>query len=577
MRSQSISPWEVAVHQGTLMGSGSMPLLIIGPVGSLQLGCAKEIHRRIGGGNFEHVMCTPDAAELRMQVLGPTKSPDADFADFDPDIPIGAMQRAIGGTLFLNCVDRCNASDTDWLRALLGRQQFIFNGRTVELDPSTRVIASVTDAWMEQGEYVVPQWLRAVFRDRVVSLEPLGDRPEEISGAIEWFSWHAAPEDQPVGLLWSDEAKELLVSRQWPGSYEELRRVVWSLASSIGHGEEITLDICRDHLAKYEGPGMKPIDNYRRQDCYNYARGLLYVGRSIGASEIYNWVEQFSRISGNRQFDPWLVGMRIVKGIANKYYYSSDRLRILIRDAYSSLCVELAEKGYTSLGPSVDPNLPLPSLQALLVNPLGPIKSAAGVLPHIAHLLGAGSVQQVVPVENVADRLKADDRLQVILFCDDFAGTGQQILSELVDTLASDEELKGVCEIRCRDGRPVVLGVVLAVAFAGALTKIRESGPGWLPVLAHSGERLEDGDRAFSATSTVFPEPELRAWAKTLVVDKAGSYLSPRWPGGFGNLQAMVVTADNAPNDSLPVICRSGSLHGIAWKALFERASSPLR
>ena len=193
----------------------------------------------------------------------------------------------------------------------------------------------------------------------------------------------------------------------------------------------------------------------------------------------------------------------------------------------------------------------------------------------MAHLLGAGVQQEVVPVEHVSGRLAEDENTRVILFCDDFAGTGQQILTQLFEALGSDGVLQDVCESRAQEGRPVALGVVLGVGFADALRKIQMSGPKWLPVFAHAGDRLEESDRAFSATSSVFPESGLRAWAKTLVVDQVGGSLSPYWPGGFGDLQALVVTAYNSPNDTLPVIWKSGLVQGIAWKALFERASTP--
>ena len=299
------------------------------------------------------------------------------------------------------------------------------------------------------------------------------------------------------------------------------------------------------------------------------------MGRAIAPSEVYRWVEQFTRIASNRHFDPWLLGLRIIKEISNRYYYSSDRLRVLTRDAYSRLCVELAAQGLLPERSSGSSDDSLPSLQALLINPLGPVKSSAGVLPHMAHLLGAGPRQKVVPVEDVVNSLEEDPSIQVIMFCDDFAGTGQQISTQLIDALANSRALRVLCNSRLRQGRPVALGIVLGVSFADALARIRKSGPKWLSVFAHAGDLLQESDRAFTNESSVFPEPEFRDWAKALVVDQVGGSLSPAWPGGFGDLQALVVTADNAPNDTLPAIWRSGLVYGVAWKALFERASSP--
>ena len=576
MSSQPVSPWSEACHKALSVGSGPVPLLIFGPVGSLPIECAKKIHEMTGGGSFERIICTPDSVQLRTQVFGTTLVQDEEFPLFDPEPPTGALQRAIGGTLFFDNLERCNQIDVDWIRALIDRQPVMVNGIGIgiELDPSTRVIASSISSWVDSVEYALPQWLTALFGERVIVLEPLG-HAQDVSNGIHWFTWQAVQGVQLADSLWSDEAIELLLGRPWPGDYEELRSVVNSLVSASAARNLIDLELCQRILANYDKPGMKPIDNYRRQECVNYAQGIVYIGKPLRPSEIYDWIEQFSKIAEDRRYDPWSVGLRIAREISHRYYYSSDQLRILIRNAYDSLCRELKAKRYLpnwSSGHSEDH----PSgLRALLVNPLGPVKSAAGVLPHMSHLLRAGFGQQVVPMEKLAEQLCVYEDIQVVLFCDDFSGTGKQIVERLVTALGNDSILRGVCQRRCQIGKPVILGVVLAVGFGDALSNIRMSAPSWLPTFAHAGVQLDESDQAFSENSRIFPESEFRYWAKTLVLDRIGMQLSPNWPGGFGDLQALVVTSDNAPNDTLPAVWRSGSVQGMAWRALFDRASSP--
>ena len=301
----------------------------------------------------------------------------------------------------------------------------------------------------------------------------------------------------------------------------------------------------------------------------------MYVGRSVRPKELYEWIEQFSRFAIDSNYEAWRVGLQLAREISNKYYYSSERLRILIRMAYRSFCDELHETGTLPQLLLTSSENHLPNLQALLVNPLGPIKSAAGVLPHMSHLSRPGVEHPVVPLRKVAERLHQDEDIQVILFCDDFSGTGTQVIRHLVKALTNDKKLEAVCLSRQRVGKPVVLGVVLGVAFANAISAIRRSGPTWLPIIAHAGEILDRGDQVFSENSRIFPESEFRHWAKTLVIDSVGGHLSPKYPGGFGNLQSLVVTSDNAPNDTLPVVWRSGSVQGLPWRALFDRASIP--
>ena len=246
-----------------------------------------------------------------------------------------------------------------------------------------------------------------------------------------------------------------------------------------------------------------------------------------------------------------------------------------LRDAYYSLCVDLAARGYAQQCPPTEPGGPVPQLEAILISALGPLKSASAVMPHVAHLLGKGILQRVSSVEQVTGELKRPNHTQVVLFADDFAGTGEQIASALIDSLAADPALKEICHHRLQDGYPLAVGVLLAVAFESAVTRILLSAPAWLPIFVCAGEVLDDSDQAFSDRSSIFQEAWLREQSKSLVVDTIGRSLWPDAPGGFGDMQALVVTADNVPDTTLPAIWRSGMVNGTSWRALFERSSSP--
>ena len=575
----SAAPWEKAADECFRMGSGSAPLLVVGPPSRLVVDCVKEIHDRAGGGPFEWVICSPDSTALEMLVFGNVDS----FAGVhlhEWEHPNSAVQRSAGGTLFLDCIDRCNPSDAEWIQILLARQPLTIRGYTTELDSTTRVIVAIRETWitealMERRQYPIPQWLVGLLERRVVVLQPLQGRAKDISGAIDWLFKSAANAQGSGGIL-SREAKDLLLSRQWPGDYDQLRDTI-GMVVTAALGRTITVGICERVLESYQNPGMGSLDNYRRQECYDYCHGLSYMGRPVASSDIYQWVEQFARLAPDEQFDPWQVGLRMMKAIHDRYFYSSDRIRILLRNAYSSFCDELGKSEYNDYETGGNAESGFPRLGAMLVNPLGPLKSSSGVLPYIAHLVAADSKHpSVIPIEEIAEYLHANESMRVVLFCDDFAGTGQQIVAHLIERMVADEALKSVCERRQEEGRPLTLGVALAVSFDSALTRIRKAGPSWLPILAHAGEVLGEQDRVFSDCSSVFPEAELRTWAKALVIDEVGGCLLPKWPGGFGNVQALVVTADNCPNDTLPAICMTGMVQAMTWKPLFKRASSPL-
>ena len=571
---ESISPWGEVARDGLELGGGTPPLLILASPGSLQIECAREIHSDSGGGPFEPVFCTPDPVEVRTQLFGPTYGAFSEILLFESDLPVGAVQRATGGTLYLESVDRCHPESASWLQFLLSGQPVQIGGNSVTLDPSTRVIASVTSEWMDRRvEHLVPSWLLASFDDRVLALEPLSNRLNDLADAIEWFYLEASGTHGTKPSLTAD-VKTLLQNHQWPGDLFELRTVMRTLLSAES-GEVVTSQVCERVLAKHQSEGMTAIDGIRRMYCRTYAEGISYMGRPIEARDVYEWVSQFPRVSVDKRIDSWSIGLSLARGITERYYFSSDQLRILIRDAYLSLFSELAENSARQCSVLHETGSTPPGTHAVLVNPLGPLKSASGVMPHMAHLLGAGYGQDTVLVEEVADYLASHERTRLIVFCDDFAGTGQQVQTELVRVLAESDELKELCERRNREGTPVALAVILGVCFEDGLEKIRGSGPNWLPIMAHAGRTLRVRDKAFSDCSLVFPEPEQRALAKTLILDTIGTDLSSRWPGGFGDLQALVVTADNVPNNTLPAIWKSGSVHGFQWRALFSRASTP--
>lgn len=570
---KSPSPWiETAQNALRLSGGGFCPLLIVGSPGSLQIECAREIHDSVGGGSFEHVICSSDSVELRTQLFGPVPDPFIDeFSTLGSEHPEGAVLRAAGGTLFLEYVDRCRPVDAPWITQLLSRQLITINGYSVSLDPSTRVVASITTDWMDRVEHELPQWLKLLLDDRVLLLKSLHSRPGDVSLAIDWLLQRAS-ETQGKEVILSSAAKELLIDNQWPGNYEELSHVIHLVVSNAVERELITVQACERVLAVSERLGMGAKDRNRWQECRNCVSGLTYFGHPLHASEVYRWAAQFSKVSRDRRFDPWLPGLRIAKEISHRYFYSTDRLRELTRNAFWALCVELAERKLIADWSPTKANGSLPRLHNVLINPLSPIQSASGYMPHIAHLSGVGSRQVVSPISEIADCLARNSGIQMIMFCDDFTGTGRQIVSNIIEVLAGDEFLRKMCEDRRREGNPIAFGVILGVGFSDALHKIRSSGPDWLPILAHAGEQLGDQDRAFSDCSRIFPEPGLRAWAKDLVVNQVGRHLVPRWPGGYGESQALVVTADNVPNNSLPAIYSSGLVRGMEWKALFERA-----
>ena len=225
-----ISPWHEVVEKGSRLGSGDPPLLLLGSLGSLLVDCAKEIHHDASGGIFEHARCTNNSVELRTRLLGPTTWPFSEFDLFNSELPQGAVQRAEGGTLFLEYIDYCHPDDLNWLQDLLLGRRVSKDGYFIELDSSTRVIASITTAWVDGILDTIPQWLGASFEDHMLVLEPLRHRPEDVPGTVAWF-FQRETQNQANETILTREAGELLSRHNWPGDLRELARVVRQVIS----------------------------------------------------------------------------------------------------------------------------------------------------------------------------------------------------------------------------------------------------------------------------------------------------------------------------------------------------------
>lgn len=94
------------------------------------------------------------------------------------------------------------------------------------------------------------------------------------------------------------------------------------------------------------------------------------------------------------------------------------------------------------------------------------------------------------------------------------------------------------------------------------MTQVRPRGQ----VRVHVAVPLDDSDRCFHETSSIFPDLEDRERARALCTDR-GASLEPKHPLGYDDTEAAVCFETRCPNNSLPVLWKSGP----NWEALFPR------
>jgi hypothetical protein len=110
--------------------------------------------------------------------------------------------------------------------------------------------------------------------------------------------------------------------------------------------------------------------------------------------------------------------------------------------------------------------------------------------------------------------------------------------------------------------------LVAICGFDSAISRVERAADALpLPLSVHVADELGDADRAFHEASTVFPDEGERERAREIAYEH-GLVLEPRHPLGYDGSQALVCFEARCPNNTLPVLYKSGP----NWNALFPRA-----
>jgi hypothetical protein len=168
--------------------------------------------------------------------------------------------------------------------------------------------------------------------------------------------------------------------------------------------------------------------------------------------------------------------------------------------------------------------------------------------------------ENAVGWEGLGSRLRSQrGELQAVVVIDDFVGTG----GTAIDSLTRMNEQIGN-DLRASE---VKLFLIIICGFADALEKVRKVGEDLkLPLEIYCSDILSESDRAFSVSSIAFETDGDRLRARDLARGQ-GESLERKWPLGHGNCEALVVFFANCPNNTLPIIFKSGA----DWTALFPR------
>lgn len=202
--------------------------LIIGESGVGKEAVARTIHHmsRRRKGPFVSFDCEAHATRPIASLLFGQERAAMPIAPMGDTRPSGALERASGGTLYLDDITRLPVEQQFSLVKALQERSFRRVGGTYDMPTDFRVLASTTeDPQQAVGEGRLRGDLHRLLNTFVVPVAPLRSRNDDIPLLAEHFVSQLNEHDKENKHLGFDALREAL-EYPWPGNVRELRGAV---------------------------------------------------------------------------------------------------------------------------------------------------------------------------------------------------------------------------------------------------------------------------------------------------------------------------------------------------------------
>ena len=272
-----------------------------------------------------------------------------------------------------------------------------------------------------------------------------------------------------------------------------------------------------------------------------------YQGNKIATFDVQRWLAQFGGAEDRRLMFRLLQSVR---------FYREDQVRHNFRQSHRPIAA------------TVITHIDGRHRRDFLVSYLGALgKSGAWM----AKLYGQSNEiwhENCLEHNKILSKLDKDSEIKVIVFVDDFVGTGQTAIRQFRDFF---EQNPACVEIVKQRGIEMwYVAVAGTREGVGALRRFLETVP--IKVKVTCADELDSGDKAFSQESTIWLDSEERELAREIAAS-FGERLEGRAPLGFGDTQGLIVFEHNCPNTSLPILYKRRKAFGEAFQPLFPRSS----
>lgn len=272
-----------------------------------------------------------------------------------------------------------------------------------------------------------------------------------------------------------------------------------------------------------------------------------YNGKEITTDKIRVWINQFGPDSINQRL--------MFKLLQNLLFYDNNLIRTACREIYKTIIRKLAQEGLERVVDSSKRKRD-DIIVSYLENSFAKSGSEYAKIFADENSLYA---DKAVVRNKLREYLENNTSTKVLVFLDDFAGTGESICKNIMEI---NENFGDIFK-----KRNLIIIISVICGFEDAKRKIElfcERMTFSIEIIF--SKILDESDKCFSEYSKVFPLIGERNLAKSICLEY-GERIGERNPLGYGNCQALVVFPNAIPNNSLPILWKETS----SWIPLFKR------